>query len=268
MSNKTLDLRYELHTSINLAHKAGQMALDVREKGIEVQYKGSHFEPVSQADLFISRFLIEKLTETFPEDLIVSEENLEPPYENHTKRIWYIDPIDGTAEFIQNRNEWSIMIGLTIEGSPCLGVIYQPEKSRLYYAISGKGAFLRTAAGEKRLKVNNIANLKDAVLIQSRSHMSKKAQQLANSLGMTKTIVKGSIGLKIGKMAEGYADLYCNFSGKCGLWDTCAPEVVLNEAEGMLKLASGKKICYDPKNLYVKEIFFATNKKIWAKLSK
>ncbi|KTD21605.1 3'(2'),5'-bisphosphate nucleotidase CysQ family protein [Legionella londiniensis] len=259
-TGKTIYLADELHAAIHMVREAGSIAKKISQKNFSIRNKNTvEYNPVTDADEAVSDFLIEKIKQFFPEDIVISEEGpvFGEAYDN--KRIWFIDPIDGTQEFIKGIDEWSVMIGLVVNGRPCLGVVYQPTLGHLYYAAKGSGAFLLKGEKHQKLEVRAITDSEEAVLIQSRSHWSPEAQKIAERMGIKKFVKQGSIGLKLGKIAEGEADLYFNFSGRCHLWDVCGPEIILEEAGGEVFLASGKKIDYAQKLTVIQDSFFAAS---------
>lgn len=255
-------LTTELELAIALARKAGQIVRDIRTKGYKIQEKDKQQGPVTEADQAVSDLLLQEIKQVFPHDLLVSEEAPLPSKVNPVSRIWFIDPIDGTKEFIANSDGWAVMIGLAIDGCSCLGVVYQPDLDRLYYAIKGSGAFLSKSQDIEPIKVSNISEPSQAVLIQSYRSHNARTEQLIAQLGISKTLKQGSIGLKLAVIAEGRADLYFNFSGYCHLWDLCAPEIILQEAGGGVLLSSGKKIVYNLNEIMIKEKFLAANKNL------
>ena len=243
LKGQGVHLTNELKLAIQIAQQGGQLAKTIRQQGYAIHDKADNQGPATDADLKISAFLSKQLRHHYPADLIVSEEAPVPSF-NDAKRIWYIDPIDGTKEFISGNNDWSVMIGLAIEGKPCLGVVYRPDVDELYYSSQNQGAFFQTANTRVSLKVNETSEPRESILIQSRSHRSAEADDLAKVLGVKDIYSLGSIGLKLGKIAEGKADIYFNFSGKCHLWDLCGPEAILTEAGGAVALSAGEKILY------------------------
>ncbi|KTD04668.1 3'(2'),5'-bisphosphate nucleotidase CysQ family protein [Legionella feeleii] len=266
-SNMHYSLDNELALAIALARKAGQVVRDIRTKGYKIQEKDKQQGPVTEADQAASDLLLQEIRQVFPHDLLISEEAPLPSEANPVSRIWFIDPIDGTKEFIANNGDWAVMIGLAINGNSCLGVVYQPDLDRLYYATKGNGAFLIKPQGRKRLKVSATSEPTQAVLIQSHSSHNKKTEQLITQLGISKILRQGSVGLKLGVIAEGRADLYFNFSGYCHLWDLCAPEIILQEAGGGVLLSSGKSILYNLDEIKIKEKFLAANNELLIPLS-
>ncbi|HXV62014.1 MAG TPA: 3'(2'),5'-bisphosphate nucleotidase CysQ [Vicinamibacteria bacterium] len=235
----------EQDTAIRLAYEAGGRALSLAGQPLKVEGKGEGFGPVTEVDRELDRFFREGLRRQFPEDLVVSEES-PVPATDPSARIWYIDPIDGTMELISGNDEWSILIGLAQFQRPVLGVVHRPVTGELYHATTRGGAFRRSEPGsvDVALQVNEIHDPETAVLIQSRSHPSPKVARVAEKLGIQKTYRLGSLGLKLAKIAEGQADLYLNFSGKCHFWDLCAPEVILREAGGDVRSLRSEPIPY------------------------
>jgi 3'(2'), 5'-bisphosphate nucleotidase len=251
----------ELERALQYAIEVGDTILSIKQKGYEVRDKqGEGFNPVTEADEAASQFLLEHLSQSFPEDAFISEEAPIPSMINPQQRIWYIDPIDGTKEFIKGISEWSVMIGLAINGNPELGVVYQPDLKEGYYAVKGGGAYFFSPNESRRIQVRCNQHAKDNILIQSRSHWCESAQKIAGELGIVQTLKHGSIGLKLGLIAQAKADLYLNFSGHCHLWDTCGPEAILNEAGGKVVMHGGRKLNYHTNETLIKQSFAAGNK--------
>lgn len=263
---KLYSLRKELEVAIDLAEIAGKAIQKIRAKGYKIHDKGGQLGPVTEADKAASELLLREMGQVFPNDLIISEEAPLPQGPSHANRIWFIDPIDGTKDFITGSNEWAVMLGLAINGSPSLGVVYQPDLDQLYYATKDKGAFLSTPNGIDRIRVKAITEPSEAVLIQSHSYWSPKTDKIAEQLGISKLLRQGSLGLKLGKIAEGSADLYFNFSGHCHLWDLCGPEIILQEAGGEVLLSSGQHIAYKADEMVISERFLAGNNVLVKKL--
>ncbi|KTD23375.1 inositol monophosphatase [Legionella lansingensis] len=267
-SNANHPLDKELQVVIDFAYKAGNIVKNIRSRGYKIFDKGKHLGLVTEADQEVSQFLVKSMKQVFPDDLIISEEEPLPPKSAQADRIWFIDPIDGTSDFISGSNEWSVMLGLAIKGEAQLGVVYQPDTQELYYAIKDCGSFFTKPQKNQPLQVNTVSDPARAILIQSRSHWSTRAENIAKELGINKIIKHGSLGLKLGKIAKGEADLYFNFSGHCHLWDLCAPEIILNEAGGKLLTASTNRLIYCAGETRIKEGFLATTNSLATKVQR
>lgn len=239
-------LDVERETAIRLAYEAGGIALAAASRSLKVEKKAADLGPVTAVDLEVDAYLRRELARAFPEDTVVSEE-APLPKAAPSGRVWFVDPVDGTEELIRGSGEWSILIGLTQARKAVLGVVYRPATEELYHAVTGEGAFRRIHSGapDVPLHVNEIRSPKEAVLLLSRSHPNPKVERVARALGIRESLPMGSVGVKLATIAAGEADLYLNFSGKCHVWDLCAPEVVLREAGGALRSLRGEPILYD-----------------------
>jgi 3'(2'), 5'-bisphosphate nucleotidase len=190
--------------------------------------------PVTEADRLASVFLTTKLRQMFPRDGILSEEEPDLMVRLTKSRVWIIDPLDGTMEFINRLNEFAVMIGLSVDGISSLGIIYQPLTEKLYYAQLGNGAFLTENRKTRLLQVSRESNPSAMTIALSRSHHSADVDLIRRQLGIENTISCGSLGLKVGLICEGRAHLYLNPSPHTSQWDTCAPDVIVQEAGGCM----------------------------------
>jgi 3'(2'), 5'-bisphosphate nucleotidase len=222
----------DLDTAKTLAVRAGAILLEHFVQP-SVQWKGPG-NPVTDADRLASAFLVRELRRLFPEDGILSEEETDNAGRLTSERVWIIDPLDGTVEFINRLNEFAVMIGLSVGGKATLGVVYQPTTEKLYYAESGSGAFVVENRSTRFLQVSREPDFAALTIALSRSHRSADVDLLRHRLGITSSIDHGSLGLKVGLICEGRAHLYVNMSRSTSQWDTCAPNVILREAGGCM----------------------------------
>ena len=239
-----MDLEKELELAISLAFEAGETALKIHDQNYEYKEKDNNAGPVTEADRIINDFLVQSIAKVFPDDLIFAEESLNQPTLK-SERTWWIDPIDGTKDFIKKNGEWAIMIGLSIHGKSVLGIVYQAQSKKMFYAKSGSGAFLRHQEKTSRLQVNSPQPIQNAVVVKSRTHPDRQADQIVEAMGITRSIIHGSVGLKLSLIATGKADLYLNFSGKCHYWDICAPDAILSEAGGIIQHLDHQPLLYE-----------------------
>src|SRR5437773_2650281 len=158
----------ELEAARTLAVRAGAILLEHYLQPV-VRWKGCG-NPVTEADRSASAFLVSELKRFFPEDGILSEEEPDDAIRLSKPRVWIIDPLDGTIEFIGRRDEFAVMIGLAVDGRANLGVVYQPLTEKLYYAASGSGAFLIENRATRRLRVSSESNPPAMTMAISRSH--------------------------------------------------------------------------------------------------
>lgn len=247
-------LEKELETAIALARTAGRRILEFYAMEIVAEQKvgaDNKTEPVTIADKTASKIIVEGLAEEFPGDAILSEEETDDA-ENRLigKRVWMIDPIDGTWGFIKKDGDFGVQIGLTKDGEVILGVVFIPAHNRLFYAAKGKGAFLIEKEQEARkLKVSDKIDFSKMNLVASRNHRSPKMYQIIETFNFKKEIQRGSVGLKIGLIAEQTADLYIHLSPRTKFWDTCAPQIILEEAGGRMTDIFGFPLRYDTRDV-------------------
>jgi 3'(2'), 5'-bisphosphate nucleotidase len=225
-------MQEELEAARTLAVRAGAILLDHFSQP-RVHWKGLG-DPVTDADRSASTFLVSRLKGMFPEDGILSEEESDDDARLSRSRVWMIDPLDGTMEFIHRCDEFAVMIGLSVEGMASLGVIYQPTTEKLYYASSGCGAFLVENRKARLLQVSHESNPLAMTIALSRSHHSADVDAVQRQIGIKNTVRSGSIGLKVGSICEGRAHVYLHTGRNTSLWDTCAPEAILREAGGRM----------------------------------
>ncbi len=208
-------------------------------------------EPVTAADREASRIIVAALAEAFPTDAILSEE--EPDATERrlaSERVWIIDPIDGTAGFIKHDGDFAVQIGLAVAGEPVVGVVLLPFHKVVYSALKGAGAFAETdGASPVRLAVSDKTVIGDLRLAVSRNHQSRNMTRIVDSLGIRHKVERGSVGLKIGLIADQICDIYIHPSPRTKLWDTCGPQIILEEAGGMMTDLFGKRYAYDVRDL-------------------
>src|SRR5690606_1497796 len=134
-------LQEELALVMKIALEAGTIVNTFYVGSSEVEYK-SPDEPVTEADRSANQHIVSRIQAAYPEDGMLSEESQDSLERLNKERVWIIDPLDGTKEFIARNGEFSIMIGLAIKGRPAMGVVHQPESGLLYTGIVGHGAYL------------------------------------------------------------------------------------------------------------------------------
>jgi 3'(2'), 5'-bisphosphate nucleotidase len=250
---------HELQVAIDLARQAGAVILDFYDGRASVEWKAGN-EPVTAADRAANARIVEGLAAAFPDDAILAEETPDTSGRLDHDRLWVVDPMDGTKEFIKRNGEFSVMIGLAIDGRATLGVVYQPTTGRAYYAAAGEGAWLREGdAAPIALKVSDVAKTSDMCVAVSRSHRSEKIDAVRGSLGIEREVQSGSVGLKIGLICERKCDLYIHPSPQTKQWDACAPDAIITEAGGRMTDLTGEPFVYNRRDLYNRNGILATN---------
>lgn len=241
------DLSHEIEIASHLARKAGEVILNIYQKDFAVMYKGIN-DPVTKADQQANTFIVDELHAHFPQDSIVAEESPLPANSLTTGRVWYVDPLDGTKEFIARNGEFSIMIGLTIDACTKLGVVYWPTRGHLYAGLTDQTAWIERNGIRQKLSALESKSPPNISLVTSRSHRSPILSTIHQSLHIHNEQHLGSVGLKIGHIAEGKADVYIEPSPYTKAWDACAPEAILRGAGGCFTDIHGKPIQYGLNN--------------------
>lgn len=239
----------ELEVALELAQRAGEAVLTHYEGDIIAESKigvDKFDEPVTAADREASRLIVEGLQEHFPDDAILSEEEFDDLAHRLNKdRVWIIDPIDGTSGFIKKDGDFAVQIGLAVEGEPVAGIVLLPFHEVTYFAAKGGGAFRRDATETSQLRTSDIDDYSQMQMAVSRNHRSPKINTILAEFGVKGEMQRGSVGLKIGLIAEQTCDIYIHLSPRTKLWDTCAPQIILEEAGGRLTDLWGTTYRYD-----------------------
>lgn len=237
------DLQHELEVAIRLARQAGEAIMSYYQTGLDVAWKKGD-EPVTIADRVADDLILLGLRAEFPQDGLLTEESDDDLSRLEKERVWIVDPLDGTTEFIDATGEFSVQIALTVKGQPALGVIYQPTADLLYRAVQGGGAFCVTNGQQLRLQVSTETDPAKMCMAASRSHYSAFVRTARQALGIRDVHHVGSVGLKVGLLARGACDLYLATT-VAKEWDLCAPHALLLEAGGVLTNLCGDRPVYN-----------------------
>ena len=244
----SVSLERELHTAINLAREAGVIVKTFYQVPPTVRWKDPT-EPVTEADRAVNAYLVKQFAQLFPEDGVLAEESKDDLSRLQKRRVWIVDPLDGTAEFIAHNGEFCIMIGLAVDSAPVIGVVYQPIDDVLYYAAQGQGAFVEEFGDRFPLRVSTETDLSRFRLVVSRSHRAPLVDAMIKELDVQRERSVGSVGLKIGLIARGQADFYVHPNPGTKEWDTCAPEVIVREAGGIMTDCWNRPLRYNQEDV-------------------
>ncbi|MBI9086945.1 MAG: 3'(2'),5'-bisphosphate nucleotidase CysQ [Desulfobacterales bacterium] len=255
-----------LQIAVQAALEAGTAVLDVYRSDFAFEAKEDK-SPLTEADLQSHRIIARHLAATsFP---VLSEEGRNIPYSerHHWPRLWIVDPLDGTKEFIKRNGEFTVNIAMVDNGRPVLGVVLAPERQVLYLAARNMGAY--TVAKEALSKLDKTATLESILkhaqrlpcfdgkgrsftVIGSRSHGGPDLDAYVESMrerhGRVDFVSAGS-SLKFCLVAEGRADVYPRL-GPTMEWDTAAGQAVVEQSGGrVLVHKSGLPLTYNRENL-------------------
>lgn len=257
-----------------LARKAGEMAKAIQFSA-SFSLKADGAGPVSEADFRADEIIREGLSLEFPLDILITEETSESTdLLPKAHRIWLVDPIDGTSDFVLGGPNYSVMIGLLVDGTPALGVIFEPETDTMWTGVNWQDESLEHSFAElsrpgeehKRLILEDIS-VQSPIVAVSKSHPSELADQIVERLNPSQVIKMGSIGLKLGLISEGKADLYVAATRRIKAWDTCAPFALLKAAGGFAYTLRGEPVVYGPTLTHTTP-FYAVSRRFAPKMLK
>ncbi|HET6416017.1 MAG TPA: 3'(2'),5'-bisphosphate nucleotidase CysQ [Polyangiales bacterium] len=233
----------DIAEAARIAREAGAILMAVYRTDFSVAYK-TEADPVTEADTRANAYIVAELEKAFPGDGVVAEETEDQSAALRGGRCWYVDPLDGTKEFVARNGEFSVMLGLAIDGVSAAGVVYQPVNDKLYTGVVGEAAFLEREGERYKLEVSRVSEPSQLKLVVSRSHRNRAVNAVVKRLGIRRETTSGSVGLKAGLIAEQQADVYLHISDKSSMWDACGPEAVLKAAGGRFTDLNGQPYRY------------------------
>jgi 3'(2'), 5'-bisphosphate nucleotidase len=252
----------ELRVALRLAREAGDVIMSFYEGPLHIEQKrdAEDREPVTQADRIANDLIVQQLSREFPDDGILAEESVDTERRLAKRRVWMVDPLDGTTGFIDGNGDFAVQIGLVEEGECVMGVVYQPVNGVLYRAVRGGGAWVEGLNSKaRRATVSAHTDLEQMTLAASRSHRSKRMDRVVKKLDVRKEIRRGSVGIKVGLIVEQQCDVYVHLSPRTKQWDTCAPEIILREAGGEITDLFGGPLRYNVQEVQNRNGLVATN---------
>ncbi len=226
--------------------EAGDLALQLREKGLVKKIKSDN-TPVSNGDLEVNKLVSKKISEVTPDLPIISEETSENKDNLNLKDFWLIDPIDGTYDYINNQEEFTINAGLIINNRPAAGLINAPAKKRMFYSYEKGNAF--EFSKNKKINLSSLPSNKSDKLkfISYSTKIKPEIQKIYDELGVQENI-KMKSSLKFCVVATGEYDGYVA-EPRAYEWDIAAGHAILEHSGGTVTDFDGNEILYGKKDL-------------------
>lgn len=224
----------EISIALIACEEANKAILDVYSGEFAVEIKEDN-SPVTVADKRSNEIILNYLREAFPEDGFLSEESEDDSSRLEKHRVWIIDPLDGTKEFVARNGEFAVNIALSIDGEIVLGVIGAPTLDRVYYAIKGQGAFVVENGERKEIHVSS-RRKGELIPYCSRSFRNKDALEFTlrhPEIFACPCIPLGS-SLKMAFIAEGRGDYFLRLYPGTKEWDVASGDIILREAGGIM----------------------------------
>jgi myo-inositol-1(or 4)-monophosphatase len=226
----------ELATAERAAREAGSIIMGLFKGQYDVQEKSKN-NPVTSADLAANRKICEIVRGRFPCDGWLSEEDKDSSERLRASRVWVIDPIDGTKEFIEGVPQFAVSIGFVVDGRPQAAVVFNPAQDQFYQAAAGQGATLNG----RPIHVTQRDQIDGALLLVSRSEPRKKFQVFVDRCAIEPV---GSIAYRLAQVAGGKGDGTLTFRS-IREWDVCAGVLMVEAAGGSVIDGNGKVLMFN-----------------------
>jgi 3'(2'), 5'-bisphosphate nucleotidase len=226
--------------------KAGDLSISLRKKGLKKEIKSDN-TPVSNGDLEVNKFITKKISEITPDIPIISEETSDNKDNHQLKNFWLVDPIDGTYDYINNLEEFTINAGLIINNKPAAGLIYAPAKRRMFYSFGEGNAFELTKGQTINLSNKVIENKRPIKFISYSNKIKPEIQKIYQDIGVVEN-VKMKSSLKFCVVAAGEYDGYVA-EPRAYEWDIAAGHAILVHSGGTVTDFNGNEILYGKKDL-------------------
>ena len=228
----------DLKLAINASLKAGEIIMQYYCDDYEIKEKGYH-NPVTTADNEADSYLKSTLMSARPQYGWLSEETVDSKERLHKEKVWIVDPLDGTKEFIEGVPQFVVSIALVEKGIPIIGVLHNPVTKETVHAAKGEGAYL----DENQYRCSIKDSTTDMVILNSRSETRRGLwEPYKKHFKELRPI--GSVAYKMGLTAIGKADIFATLRPK-NEWDICAGTCLINEAGGTVINLNGKQITFN-----------------------
>ena len=225
---------------IETFNKASQVALDLRESGLKKKIKSDN-TPVSNGDIEVNKILTKKIKEITPNIAIVSEESSDHKTNNSLVNFWLIDPIDGTRDYINNRDEFTLNAALIIDKKPTLGIITAPAKNRVFYSYGLSNSYELIDNQEVTL-ITKVKNHERLTVVSYSNELKPEILKIHKKYGII-SHQKMKSSLKFCVVATGEFDMYVAEPRACE-WDIAAGHAILEHAGGKITDFNGNEILY------------------------
>ncbi len=220
--------------------KAGRRAKEISKEGIKVEIKADK-SPVTNGDIEVNEILTSKIKKLTPNIAIISEETFDTNYADQHRDFWLIDPIDGTKDYIKNKDEYTLNAALISDLKPKIGIIYAPAKNRLFFSYGQNCAFEIRDEKKQILDCKKV-HTKEIIGLENSGNTSEEILEIYKKNKVTKTI-KMSSSLKFCILAAGEADIYAA-KARAFEWDIAAGHAILEHAGGSVVDHNFKNFLY------------------------
>jgi 3'(2'), 5'-bisphosphate nucleotidase len=224
---------------------AGDISINLRKKGLSKKIKLDN-TPVSNGDLEVNRIITNKIKELTPNIPVVSEETSDNKSNNNLENFWLVDPIDGTHDYINNLEEFTINAGLILDKKPAAGLIYAPAKKRMFYSYGEDLSFEFTNGKTTKLEGSKKFNENQIKFVSYSNKIKPEIQNVYQKLNV-KNHIKMKSSLKFCVIAAGEFDGYVAEPRACE-WDIAAGHAILKHSGGSVTDFNNDEITYGKKD--------------------
>lgn len=257
-------MRYEreLKVALEAVNSVRDVILDIYNSpdlGVEIKSDNS---PVTKADKKADEIIRQILSKNFPDYALLTEESFDDKKRLKNDYVWIVDPVDGTKDFVAKNGEFTVNIGLSYKHKAVLGVILAPVSGEIYFGVENEGSFYLKNKDAEPVKIHVNNKTDDLTTLVSRFHTNETEQAMIKkhsdkikhqiTIGAT---LKGCI------IARGLAEMSYRFSSNTKEWDTCAMQVIVEQAGGYLLKFDGVPICYNREDVYNHDGYVICNRK-------
>ena len=241
-----MDLQKIIEDLIDTFLLAGDLSLQLREKGLSKEIKSDN-TPVSNGDIEVNNFISSQIAKVTPDIPIISEETYENKDNSELKDFWLVDPIDGTYDYINNKDEFTLNAALILNNKPAIGIINAPDKKRLFYSYGAGNSFeINEQKKTSKLLAGKHSNREDLLAVSYSKNLKPEILNIHKKYKIQK-FVKMKSSLKFCVIAAGEYDLYVAEPRACE-WDIAAGHAILEHSGGKLTDFSGNEILYGKPN--------------------
>ena len=245
-----LNLKNIVEDLLSTFLEAGKIAKKISDQGVKITIKPDK-SPVTDGDLAVNQLLTSKIVNLTPNIPIISEETVNLEIKNKNKTFWLIDPIDGTKDYINKKDEYTLNAALIINLEPAVGIVYAPAKDRLFFSYE-KGLTFEIHNGEKTTLNCKKINTNETIALANSDKTASEVMDIYKQYKVSQ-IIRMSSSLKFCVLAAGEADIYAA-TARAFEWDIAAGHAILEHAGGLITTFEGKEFLYgkeDYKNLTI-----------------
>ena len=233
------------YTLIDTFLIAGERSIELRKIGLKKEIKSDN-TPVTNGDIEVNHILTEKIKNITSDVPIVSEESSSNKSNNNLNDFWLIDPIDGTHDYINGKDEFTLNAALIINKKPKIGIIYAPAKKRLFYTYGNGSSFELINNKEIKIKCEKKTKINQIKAVSYSEKLKPLIADFHNKFGVT-DYQKMKSSLKFCVIATGEFDLYIA-EPRASEWDIAAGHAILENAGGIITDFENNEILYGKKD--------------------